>query len=94
MFTARFHGEAASILWGYRPAAVVTRWTIAKSEDQPGKWTLTAAVARLEPFMLRQRPLVFTAPRQNAGFWLWPIEGDVQSIGTGQIRATLSHAEF
>lgn len=90
----RFHGEAASILWGYHPAAVVKRWSITRSEKEPGKWTLTAVVDRLEPFMLRQRPLLFTAPRQKAGFWLWPIEGDVQSVADGQIRATLSHAEF
>lgn len=93
-FKARFHGETAAIVWGYHDAAVLSRWSIAPSETNPGKWTLTAAVARSEPFMLRQRPLAFTAPLQKAGFWQWPLEGDVRRIGESTIQATLIRAEF
>jgi hypothetical protein len=73
---------------------MLRRWTIAPSETEPGKWTLTAAIERLEPFTLRKRPLAFTAPLKGSGFWQWPIEGEIQTIGSSTIRATVIRAEF
>jgi hypothetical protein len=83
----RLHGGAASLLWGYRTAVVLRKWTIKKHE---GKWTLIAAIERVDPFQSRQRPLVFTAPRAG-GFWCWPIES--LQLGTNQLSATLGPPE-
>jgi hypothetical protein len=71
--TLRIRGTAASILWGYRPAAVLKTWAIARVKNQ---WTLVATIERIEPFMIRQRPLLFTAPRERArdGMWAWGVD--------------------
>lgn len=79
MFTRlTLHGGAASILWGYRPAATLRSWTIAKVE---GQWTLTAIVERKEASYIGMPDLLFTAPHEGArdGFWAWPvIKGSIQ----------------
>lgn len=67
----RIHGGSASILWGYRTAAVLKRWHISKNKE--GRWVLRATVDRLDAFQARQKPLLFTAPRAK-GMWAWPIE--------------------
>jgi len=71
------HGAAANILWGYRPAAVLRHWRIYK---QDGQWMLDARLERVEPFMVRKSPLLFTAPHERGrdGFWAWGVEGDLQ----------------
>lgn len=86
----RLRGGAAAILWGYRPAATLRSWTIAKVD---GQWTLTATIERAEAFLCRQRPLLFTAPRTGAhdGFWAWGIES--MDVGTQQLRARLGPPE-
>ena len=67
------HGGAATILWGYRPAATLRSWSIAKVQ---GQWTLKAVIERADAFQCRQTPLLFTAPREGAhdGFWAWGVE--------------------
>jgi hypothetical protein len=64
-------GGDASITWAWHCAAVVTTWRVYK---QPGgRWSLVATVARADPFKLRQRPLLFNAPRAG-GHWCWPVK--------------------
>jgi hypothetical protein len=82
MFDAlRIHGTAASILWGYRAAVTLKTWSIVRVQQQ---WMLTGIIERVEPFMVRQRPLLFTAPRERArdGHWAWGIE----AIQVGRIE--------
>jgi len=69
----RIRGTDASILWGYRPAAVLRAWQIGQVQ---GQWTLRGTLTRADAFMCRQTPLLFTAPREGAhdGFWAWGIE--------------------
>lgn len=64
-------GATASIVWGYQEAAAVGRWTIVRA-DRGRPWTLSADLARSDPYRLRQRPLLFTAPR-TGGFFCWPL---------------------
>lgn len=88
--TLTLHGGAGSLLWGYRTAAVCKAWRIAK---HAGQWRLTATLVRGEPFMLRQTPLLFTAPHEGGrdGFWAWGIEAiDVAGL---QVRARLGPPE-
>jgi hypothetical protein len=65
-------GQEATIVWGYRTAAVCRSWTAYRTEQ--GSWTLRAQVTRADPFSLRQAGLKFTAPRIG-GFFCWPILG-------------------
>ena len=83
-------GKAGAILCGYYPAATLRAWSIAKVE---GQWTLTASLERQVPFMLRKKPLLFTAPRDGArdGFWAWGVES--VSVGLHQVVAKLGPPE-
>jgi len=64
-------GGDASITWAWHCAAVVKTWRVYK---QPGgRWSLVATVGRADPFKLRQRPLLFNAPRAG-GHWCWPVK--------------------
>jgi hypothetical protein len=89
--TLTLRGTAASIVWGHRTAALVRRWSVARGK-QPGEWTLTAKVDRVDPFQLRQRPLLFTAPRQG-GFWCWPVV-EIVSVTAGALQARLGPPEY
>jgi hypothetical protein len=84
----RLRGAAGEILWGYRPAASFTNWTIRKGGREI--WVLTATIARVEPFAIRQKPLLFSAPREK-GFWAWGV--DRIEVGDTQIRAFLGPPE-
>lgn len=95
------------MLWGYRPAAIVGRWAIARAlpKDQkrsPRKkleadkrkapgWELKAIVQRADDFQLRQKPLYFTAKRQG-GFWMFPIL-EPPTVRNGLLRAYLGQPE-
>ena len=81
------HGGPASLVLGYKDAVVLRTWRITKAD---GRWTLTATVARVDPFLSRQRPLVFAAPRPQ-GFWCWPLV-DLQ-LGATHLSATLGPPE-
>ncbi len=63
-------GQEATVVWGYRTAAVIRSWTASRTPQ--GRWTLIASVQRADPYTLRQQPLQFTAPRVG-GFFCWPI---------------------
>jgi hypothetical protein len=81
----RIAGHRGAVLWGWHPVAELGTWTIRKS-GQPGAylWTLSATVRRVEPFQIKQRPLLFTAPRFGGGQWAWGVEQvlDVEKLAT------------
>lgn len=79
------HGETASLLWGYRTAASLTSWRVSRGENQT-EWKLTAKVTTADPFQARQRPLLFTAPRDK-GRWCWEVK-EIH-LGEREIVATL-----
>lgn len=78
-----FRGVAGSLLWGYRTAATLTAWRIAMEKNA---WKLTATVDRCDAFQARQRPLLFTAPRDK-GRWCWEVQ-EIH-ISDKQLTATL-----
>jgi hypothetical protein len=89
MFTRlTLRGGTASILWGYHCAVALTSWAITK---QNGRWKLEGVPARVEPFMARQSPLLFTAPREKGQTWAWGIESLV--IGPRTVVAQLGPPE-
>jgi hypothetical protein len=63
-------GLEATIVWGYRTAAVCKEWTAARTPG--GLWTVRATVTRADPFSLKQAGLKFTAPRIGGRF-CWPV---------------------
>jgi hypothetical protein len=86
----RIHGTDASILWGYRPAAELRAWSIARIN---GQWTLIGSLKRSDAYMCRQKGLLFTAPREGAhdGFWAWAVLS-VEVVNL-QLRARLGPPE-
>lgn len=88
MFTSvTLRGSAGALVLGYKDAVTLTTWTIAKTE---GQWKLTALVKRVDPYLSRQRPLLFTAARPG-GYWAWPLV-DLQ-LGERGLIATLGPPE-
>ena len=81
------HGGQASLLWGYRPVAVLTSYRITKADD--GEWRLSATLTRADSWQCRQaakyQELLFSAPVKAAGVWQLI---DV-NVGTNELRATL-----
>jgi len=73
-------GVRGALLWGYADAATLGVWTITKLPLPNRDWILSAQVARVDVFRVRQKNLMFTAPR-NGGFWSWPVVGQVQLDG-------------
>lgn len=88
----RIRGARGALLWGYHEAAVLGTWSIRKT-GKPGQfvWTLVASVARVEPFQIRQRPLLFSAPRFGGGMWAWGVEH--VDVGASRISARLGPPE-
>jgi len=81
-------GPSATIVWGYRTAAVVSAWTVRKDgSTTPAAWTLTGRVGSVSWFELKRTPLLFTAPRKG-GFWTWPIL-EPPTISNGTVTAKL-----
>ena len=64
-------GQAAHVAWSYHTAAVCGSWT-ARRAEKATNWVLTTDVARVDPFVLRQKGLQFLAPRVG-GYFVWPI---------------------
>lgn len=78
MWDVRLQGAGGSILWGHRLAVELRTWRIRKNTDKR-TWTLRGVPARVDVFLARQTPLLFTAPRDK-GMWMWAIEQlDVRS---------------
>lgn len=89
-------GAAGAILWGYRTAAVLQAWTIYHHRpdgDHDARWTLTATFARVNRFELRQRPLLFSAPRPGLPMSCWPLHTASIQIGETRLVATLGPPE-
>lgn len=85
-------GQAGAVLWGYRTAAVVGRWSLVRGSVNGSRvWTLTAAVTRASPFDLRQTPLLFSAPHDK-GFWVWPLLGP-PTVADRQLTARVGPPE-
>lgn len=87
-------GRAGAIVWGYRTAAELTTWRIYhhKPDGQhDDRWVLTAMLARVDKFQLRQRPLVFTAARGAGlkGLWMWPLLSATIAADDRQLTAQL-----
>lgn len=78
-------GAAGSVLWGYRAAVELSAWTIAK-DAKTGGWVLKGTPARVDTFAARQRPLLFTAPKEG-GMWMWAVES--LQVGPSAIVAQL-----
>ena len=87
-------GQAATIVYGYRTAAALTAWRVARRVDEKTNawgWTLTATLGpQVDRFQLRQRGLLFTAPRRG-GFWLWPVR--TVQVGERTLVAALEPPE-
>lgn len=84
------HGGPAAILYGYREAAVLRTWRIVKHE---GQWRLIATIATGNPYELKQKGLLFTAPHAGIkGRWCWPVAGEVV-IQARQLTARLGPPE-
>lgn len=66
----QLHGERAALLWGYHEAAVFKSWRIWKGQRG---WQLSGTLARVDHFQARQRPLMFSAPRDK-GMWCWGVD--------------------
>ena len=83
-------GVRGALLWGYTDAAALGPWTIVKAPNQRD-WILCATITRFDVFRVRQKNLMFTAPR-NGGFWSWPVVGQVQ-IDARTLTARLGRPE-
>jgi hypothetical protein len=81
------HGGQATLVWGYRPVAVLTSWRITKAEDG---WRLTATLAARDRWQVAQaaklKELLFEAKRDR-GRWCWELEQI--DVGTNEFRAIL-----
>lgn len=87
-------GARGAIVWGYREAAVVGGWFITNRTGKRLEWQLTAALARVDKFQLRQRPLLFTAPHSDGrGLWCWPLVAGSIAIDDRNLFATLGPPE-
>jgi hypothetical protein len=93
--TLTLSGSTGSINWGYRSAAALQRWKVTRARDEKSgqvRWTLSAALgAHVDHFQLRQRPLLFTAPRRG-GFWCWPVRE--VTVGATSVSANLDPPEY
>ena len=83
----RLRGERGSLLWGYHEAATFKSWRIWKGQ---GRWQLSGRLAKSDAFQVRQRPLLFSAPRDR-GMWAWGVERI--EIKGSEVRAYLGEPE-
>jgi hypothetical protein len=86
--TVTMTGRSGSISWAYHAAAVLSGWTVHRTEQH--EWTLTANIDRADRFKLAQRPLFFNAPRRG-GFYTWPINS--VTVGHETLKASLGPPE-
>ena len=80
-------GGPATLVWGYRPVAILTSWHITKADTG---WRLTATLAGRDRWQVEQaaklKELLFTAPRDK-GRWCWELQ-DI-TVGATELRAIL-----
>jgi len=85
-------GIRGSLVHGYRPAASCPTWAISRG-TKAGEWALSATVEGVNAFALRQRPLLFTAPRKR-GLWCFPVQQLTLTDDARSLRATLGQPEY
>jgi hypothetical protein len=90
------HGPTGSIAWASRPIALVTGWHVRRKVDADKKTATWRLEARLVPpvdhYQLRQRPLLFVAPRRG-GFWCFPVKA-IAVIADALLTADLDPPEY
>jgi hypothetical protein len=89
-------GVSARVLWGYRRAAVVGKWTItvdAPAPDEPPRPVVRVLVGELldhDPVALTQHPLELVAPVANRPPERWPTWPVLSLVHNGrELRAEL-----
>lgn len=97
MFDAlTLHGKVGELACGYQRAAALVDWRVRRRRDEESRavtWTLTATVAERNAHWLRQRPMLFTAPRPGRmGLFCWPVRELV--VGERTVRANLGPPEY
>lgn len=88
------HGGRASILYGWRPAAVLTWWRVVGTKA-PDRWTLTGEIHWSDGPSCRKKGLIFTAPRDTSngsGMWAFGIES-LEIAANGRLQARLGPPE-
>lgn len=84
------HGAGGRILWHHQTAAAVRTWTI--THTAKARWSLSASLDRCDALCIRQKPLMFTAPRPG-GFWCWPVLTETVRRTDTALTATLGPPE-
>ncbi len=89
----RLFGRAGTVLYGYRPALELSAWEIVQ-DKKTKQWILSGKPTKMDAFLTRQRPLMFTAPRPETrdGFWSWGVEKIIQA-GPARVVAWLGPPE-
>lgn len=92
--TLTVRGRGGSLVWGYHTAARLASWTVERERDdetKPWTWRLSATLdGTADAFVLRQRPLLFSAPRRgHTGFWCWPVQTLNVTVADRAVAATL-----
>jgi len=85
MEPATFKGARGAVKHVYRIAADVRAFVITFDKTTK-RGTLGGAVVTSDPFLLLQRPLIFSV-WSKVGTWRWPVE--TVTVANGQIRASL-----
>lgn len=90
-------GRSGSIVWGYRSVATLVQWTVRRTredEKHPWQWELEARLSPgIDQFCLRQRPLLFTAPRHK-GMFCWPVQELTITAEATRLTARLGPPEY
>ena len=86
-----YRGAGGAFLWRGKEAATVASWSVVA---QQGGYRLTALLNRIDAFQIRQRPLLFAAPRvkPTPGFWAWGVDR-VESFQGNQLVAVVGPPE-
>lgn len=97
-------GTQADIVWAYHKAIRLGKWRITRAvtraprpvrgvrvapKAKPQAWMLAADVEQADGFKARQRPLLFTAPRQDKSHGQWCFEVREMQLGERRLTATL-----
>ena len=63
-------GQAATVVLVYRTAAVCSTWRVQRSPQN--YWTFSAQVQRVDPFLIRQKDLLFRTTLKGSAI-CWPV---------------------
>jgi hypothetical protein len=88
-------------VWAYRPVVTLGAWSVERDNEGPKEkgprlFELRADIAGpIDGFALRQRPLLFTAPKRggrNAGLFCFPVH--TIHVNERRLSATLGPPEY